>query len=195
MSSPFTSERTARTRMTSRVSVSSIGLSCALAHDGQLDLGVDRAAHLLDRLVEGEALHLVFVELGDEIVGQHAGLGGGRLVDRRDDLDQAVFHGDFDAEAAEFAARLHLHVAERFRLHVAGMRIEAGEHAVDRGFDQLLIVRLLDVVGADALEHIAEQIELAVRVGSGRLGAGAEHDARLHRDQRHVPRRRRRREE
>ncbi len=39
----------------------------------------------------------------------------GRLVDRRHDLDQAVLHGDLDAEAAELAAGLHLHVAEALR--------------------------------------------------------------------------------
>jgi hypothetical protein len=53
------------------------------------------------------------------------------------------------------------------------MRIEPGQHAVDRGFDQLGIIRLFDVVGADALEHVAEQIELPVGVGNGRLGARA----------------------
>jgi hypothetical protein len=58
------------------------------------------------------ALHLFTVELRDDVVGQHAGLGGGRLVDRRHDLDQAFFHRDLDAEAAELAAGLHLHVAE-----------------------------------------------------------------------------------
>ena len=86
--------------------------------------------HLLDGLVERQALHLVVVELGDEIVGEDAGLRGGGVVDRRHDLDQAVFHRHFDAEAAELAARLHLHVAEALGVHVARMRIEAGEHPV-----------------------------------------------------------------
>ena len=164
----------------SRVIETSIGLSCALAHDLEPDLGVDRAAHLLDRLVQREALHLLVVEMGDDVVRHDAGLGGGRLVDRGDDLHEAVFHGDFDAEAAELAARLHLHVAEALRVHVARMRIEPVEHAVDRLLDQLGVVRLLDVVGAHALEHVAEQIELPVGVGGRRLRAGAEErEARL----------------
>ena len=140
-------------------------LVLALAHDRELDLGVDRPAHLLDRLVQGQALHLLVVELGDDVVGHDAGLGGGRVVDRRDDLDQAVFHRDLDAEPAELAAGLHLHVAEALGVHVARMRVEPGQHAVDGRFDQLGVVRLLDVVGAHALEHVAEQIELPVGVG------------------------------
>jgi len=38
---------------------------------------------------------------------------------------------DLDAEAAEFAAGLHLHVAEALGVHIARMRIEAGQHAAD----------------------------------------------------------------
>src|SRR4029077_8349707 len=156
------------------------------AHDGQLDLGVHRPAHLLDRLVQGEALHLLAVELRDDVVRHHSGLGGGRMVDRGDNLHQAVFHGDLDAETAELPARLHLHVAEALRVHVARMRVEPVEHAVDRLLDQLGVVRLLDVVGAYALEHVAEQIELPVGIGGGRFRAGAEerHGAGLGRGER-----------
>src|SRR6185312_15619327 len=72
------------------------------------------------------------------------------------------------------------------------MRIEPGEHAVDRGFDQLAVVRLLHVVGAHALEHVAEQIELSVGIGRGGLGAGADQNhVRLHRQQRECRSRRR----
>ena len=151
----------------------------------ELDLGVDRAAHLLDRLVEGQALHRLAVEMGDDVVGHDAGLGGGRVVDRRHHLDQPVFHGDLDAEAAELAAGLHLHVAEALGVHVARMRVEPGQHAVDRGFDQLGVVRLLDVVGADPLEHVAEEGELPIGVGSRRARARTvEHDAWLGADER-----------
>ena len=53
-------------------------------------------------------MHLLVVELDDDVVGHHAGLGGGRIVDRSDHLHQAVLHRDLDAEPAEFAAGLHL---------------------------------------------------------------------------------------
>ena len=84
-----------------------------------LILVFDRPAHLLDRLIERQALHLLIIELGDDVVGHDTGLGGRCIVDRRHHLDQTVFHGDFDAESAEFATGLHLHVAEALRIHIA----------------------------------------------------------------------------
>ena len=109
----------------------------ALTHDGELDLGVHRSAHLVDRLIQRQTLHRLVVELGDDVVRHDAGLGRRRIVDRRNHLHQAVLHGDLDAEAAELAAGLHLHIAEALRIHVARMWIESGQHAVDCRFDQL----------------------------------------------------------
>ena len=45
------------------------------------------------------------------------------------------------------------------------MRVEVGEHAVDRAGDQILLVDGLDVGGADALEDVAEEVELLVDGG------------------------------
>jgi hypothetical protein len=95
----------------------------------------------------------------------HAGAGGRRVVDRRHHLDEAVFHRDFDAEPAELAARLHLHVAEVLGIMKLRMRIERGEHAVDGRLDQLGVFDLLDILGADVLEDVAEQVELPIGVG------------------------------
>jgi hypothetical protein len=49
------------------------------------------------------------------------------------------------------------------------MGIERGEHAVDRRFDEHRVVGLLDIVGADALENVPEQIELTIELGIGRV--------------------------
>src|SRR6516165_9021581 len=161
-------------------------LVLALAHDLEFDLRVLRAAHLLDRLVEGEPLHRRVVEVRDNVVGHDAGLGRRRLVDRGHDLDQPVLHRDLDAEAAELASGLHLEVAEALGIHVARMRIESGEHAVDRRFDQLAVVGLLHIVRPQPLEYVAEQAELAISVGVGRLCTRPiEHDAGLGCDQGH----------
>src|SRR5262249_15957320 len=126
------------------------------------------------------------VEVCDDVVGHDAGLGRRRLVDPGHDLDQAGLHGDLDAEPAELAPGLHLHVAEALGIHVARMRIEPGQHAVDRRFDELAVIGFFHVVGAHALEYVAEQAELAIGVGGGRLCARPiEQDARLGCDQRH----------
>ncbi len=102
-----------------------------LALDLQQDGGIDGTAHLVDGLVQGQALDVLAVDLGDDVIGHDAGARGGSLVDGGHDLDEAVFHRDLDAEAAELAAGLHLHVAEALGIHVARMRIEGGQHAVD----------------------------------------------------------------
>src|SRR5262245_3610755 len=65
------------------------------------------------------------------------------------------------------------------------MRIEPGQHAVDRPFEQLAVVRLLDVVGTYTLEHIAEQAELPVGVGGRRCCARSiEYESGLNGDER-----------
>ena len=91
-------------------------------------------------------------------------MGGGRIVDGRHDLDVSGFHGDFDAEAAELAFGLLLHLLETFRRHIAGVGIKRGEHAVDGVLDQVLIRDRLDVILAYPFEHIAEQLEVLIRI-------------------------------
>ncbi len=115
-----------------------------------------------------------------------AGLAGRRVVDRRHDLDHALLHRDLDAEAAELAARLDLHVLVVLGVHVARVRIERGQHAVDGVLDQRLLVHRLDIVAADAFQHVAEQVELLVElalVAAGRfvgLVLGRSRDDRRH---------------
>ena len=134
---PSARARTGRTLIVSRVSLTSIGSFDSLRWILSVTDGVDRAAHLVDGLVQVEALDRLAVDLRDDVVGENPGTRGRRVVDRRDDLHEAVFHRHLDAEAAEFAAGLHLHVTEALGVHVARMRIERGQHAVDGRFDEL----------------------------------------------------------
>jgi hypothetical protein len=158
----------------------------ALAHDLELDLGVLRPAHLLDRLVKGEPLYRLVIKVRDDVVGHDPGLGGRRVIDRGYDLDQAVLHGDLDPKPAELAAGLHLQVVEAFEIHVARMRIEPGQHTVDRRFDELAVVGLFDIVRPRALEYVAEQAQLPVGIGgSGLCAPPIECDAGRVSDQRH----------
>jgi hypothetical protein len=69
------------------------------------------SAHALDRRV---------VELDDQVARLDAGAEGRGVLDRRDDLDEAVLHADLDAEAAEFALGADLQVLE-------GLGVEVGE--------------------------------------------------------------------
>ena len=139
----------------------------ALARDLQPVLRVDRPLHLVHGLLQGQPLNRFIVDLGDEVARQDAGLRRGRVVHRRDHLDEAVLHRDLDAEPAELAVGGLLHVAPGLLIHVARMRIERGDHAVDRALDQPGVVGLLDIVGPDPLEHVAEQIELRIGIGTG----------------------------
>jgi hypothetical protein len=112
-------------------------------------------------------LSVIVVESRDDVAGANTGFCRRRLVDRRDHLDEAILHRDFDPEPAELAAGLDLHVAEILRIKVARMRIKAVEHAVDCALDQFGVVGLLDIVRAHALKYVSKQIELPVRIGTG----------------------------
>ncbi len=50
------------------------------------------------------------------------------------------------------------------------MRIEAGQHALDRRLDELFVRDLLDIVLAHPLEHVAEQFKLLQRFRYRLLG-------------------------
>ena len=106
-------------------------LRLALAQDGELDRGLRLAAHLLDGVVQRHAFHRRFVELDDEVARLDTGAIGGRVLDRGDDLDEAVLHADLDAEATEFTLRRNLQILEGVGVQIGGMRIEIGQHAAD----------------------------------------------------------------
>ena len=134
-----------------------------LAHDLQPNLGAGRTAHFFHRLAEGEAFDRRAVDLRDDVTRQNSGLGGRRIVDRGHHLEEAVLHVDLHAEAAELAAGLRLHVAVALRIHVARMRIERAENAVDGRGEELPVVRLVDIVGPHHIQHLADAIRAAGR--------------------------------
>ena len=45
------------------------------------------------------------------------------------------------------------------------MRVEGRQHAVDRSLDQGMVVDIVDIVGADPLEHAEEGLEFLLRIG------------------------------
>ena len=115
-------------------------------------------------------MDLLLVESGDEITALESRFGRWRILDGRDDFDQAVLHRHFKPEAAELALGLHLHIAELLRIEIGGMRIEGHQHAIDCRLDQLVVIGLLDIVGAHALQDLAEKIKLLVDLRVGDRG-------------------------
>ena len=94
---------------------------------------------------------------GDAVAGLDAGRERGRAVDRRDHLDQPVFLGDLDADAAELALGGDLHVAIHLGVHVAGMGIEVGHHALDGGVDQFAVLDGAHIIGMNLRHDPLEQ--------------------------------------
>ena len=139
-------------------------LRFTFAHDGDHNFGPDRPAHHIDRFVKVQTQHAVAVDVGDEITGFHAGLICRRAVDRRDDFHEAFFLGHFDAQPAKFTARLHTHGCRVFGRQVAGVWVKRGQHAVDRGLDQVGTVDFFNILRADPFKDIPEQVELFIDV-------------------------------
>src|SRR3546814_8687128 len=110
-----------------------------------------------------------------------AGALGRRVLGRRDHLHRAVLESDGEAEAAIFAIGRHHQALEASFIEIGAVRIEAGEHAVDGAPDQRLVINLLDIFGADALEHVPELVELAIGIdvdgGDGGGRGGGEGDS------------------
>jgi hypothetical protein len=105
-------------------------------------------------------------------------------VDRRDDLDQSVLHRNLQPQPAKLAVGVGLHFAKAFCVHVVRERIKRAHHAIDRGRDELVVVRLVDILRAGDIEHLSEQLEVAEsrRRFSFRFGEGT-----LKRNQRGLP--------
>ncbi len=125
----------------SRTIVSSIGLSAPLRMSVSL-IGVLTGPRIFSTASSSFRPRTDWPSIfGNIVASKNASLGGGRIVDRGDDLDEFVFHRDFDAEAAEFTLGLGAHVFGILRIHVARMRIERRKHAVDGTLDQLVFLR------------------------------------------------------
>ena len=102
-----------------------------LAKHHQFDLRADLAAHQLHRFAQRQAFHERLVDFQDQVAGLDAGLAGRGAVHRGDDLDEAVFHGDFDTQAAELAGGGDLQIVELIRGQVAGVGVQFVEHAAN----------------------------------------------------------------
>ncbi len=151
--------------------------------NGERDLAADLAAHALDGVVGRHIAHGDIVDPGDQVARLDAGPERGRVLDRRDDLDVAVFVRDFNAHADELALHRFAHVAKRFLVEVHGVRVERGHHAADGFGEQFLVFDRLDVVGLDQAIHIGQLAQLVQwqrRGGAGFLCIGGQLERRRH---------------
>src|SRR5918993_1454043 len=73
------------------------------ADNAQLDVRSGRALHLLDRLVEAQAVEQFAVDVGDIVAGLDPGPPCRRVLHRRDDFYRAILDADRDPEAAVIA--------------------------------------------------------------------------------------------
>ena len=142
-------------------------MSISLALDRQRDPGVRRTPHAIDRIVQRQSEHGLAIECSDDVAGLDPGLKRRRVIDRRDDLDQALILGHFQTEAAELALGLDLHVLERFGVHVGAVRVQSGQHAIDGVFQDFLVADRIDVFRANPLEHVAENFKELGRLRVG----------------------------
>ena len=138
-------------------------LGFALARDGQHNGSFGFAAHQLDGVTQAHALGRLLVDLDDQVAGLDASHCGRCVFDGRDNLDEAVFLADFDAESAELTLRADLQLAECVFVEVGRMGIQSGQHAADGLRDQIFIGYRFDVVGLNGTEHIGELTQLGQR--------------------------------
>ena len=161
-------------------------LGAVFARQGQGDFGTGFAAHFFHRVGNAHAACGFVVDFDDEVAAFYAGTLGGRVFNRRDHFDKAVFRADFHAQAAEFAAGALLHVGIAFFVHIFGVRIKAGNHAFDGVFDQFFVFFVAHVIGFHLtvnFGHIAQGRDrqpfffLGGLIGGDRLGADRQHGA------------------
>ena len=106
-----------------------------------------------------------------------------------------VLARDLDAQPAELARGVDLHLLEHLGRHEDGVRIQRLQHALDGAVHELLLVHRLHVVVLHVGEHAREQLQLAVgrlvTLARGRVvtvrasDGGGEQQAR---GERHAPR-------
>ena len=150
-----------------------------LARPDQLQrhLGARLAAHFLDRVVQLAAIDRLAVDPGDVIARFDSRARRRRVLLRRDDLDQVAFLRDRQAQPPVIALGLDLQVLVVEPGLVGTVRIERGEHAVDRALDQHLVRHLVDIIRFDPVEDVHELIEFAVGLRVDlRHRAGADRD-------------------
>ena len=163
--------------------------SCDLAHDGEaprllpaLGAGAQRTGvPFLPRMrwtVVRRCRASAVIDAEDPIAGVEPGAGAGvpSMTDSTvRTLSRTVARtSHLDADAAELARGVALHLAVLRGTQERGVRIERLEHPLDGAVDQLIVFDLLDVAVLDVRQDAREDVELVVgAVFLGDRGGGA----------------------
>ena len=129
--------------MISRVRVTSNGFVAACADDGQLDRWCPAAPRILSTASsQRAAIDQLAVDVGDIVARLDAGRAAGVSSVGAMTLTAPSSMRDGEAEAAIFAFGLCPQIQEIARVEIGAVRIEAGQHPVDRALDQRLVINL-----------------------------------------------------
>ena len=122
--------------------------------DEQPDLGALFAANLPDRVHEGHVLGGLAVDFEDEVARLQSGLERRGVFDGRDNDEASLVEAYFDADAAEFACGVDLHVLVIGRGEVGGVGVQLFNHTLDGVVDEVLAGHGLDVITLNHVKHL-----------------------------------------
>ena len=128
----------------------------------QRDLAIGRTAQFLLDLRQGQVVGRLLVDREDQIAGLEAGRRRRRTVARRDHLHCPVVERHDQAGRGALVGGRGFQRLVFVLVQIHRTRIEAGQHAGDRGLDQLLVGDRFDRILPDPLEGLAEQVQLLV---------------------------------
>ena len=139
-----------------------------------LDFGSRLAAQLVDRLRHGDVAGVLALDFHDAVARHDAGLVGRGILHRGEHGEVAVLNVDVHADTAELAFGIVHEMRIPGRRHELAVRVEHADHAPQRAVHEVLVRQLvaIDVILADALEHVDEQVEVGVGIVGGRVGVG-----------------------
>ncbi len=135
----------------------------AFAHDHQVDVGSRFAAHEFDGIIQAHAFDRGSIQTDDEVASLQTGLLCGGVVNRGNDLDEAVFHADFNAQTAKFATGTNLQFLEFVFIQIGRVRIKAVEHPTDGVGHQILVLGFFHVTFLDAGIDLGKLLQLIQR--------------------------------
>ena len=117
-------------------------------------------AHALNRLCDRQTFHRHGVNFGDQVIGHQTCSSSWRVFNGGDNLDQAVFHGDFNAYANECARRALTEFFPSLLVVVGRVRVKVGDHARDGIGDKFFLVGGLNIITFDHAEHGGQLLQL-----------------------------------